>query len=197
MSSKNYRSVSRALDRYPTPLKLVRAAFEQLCEVADWLPGTRSVLEPGAGPGTFIHMAKQYCHYLTDEPVGVELEPWEWTHGPFQCVQKDFLEWKPRRRFDFIPANPPFTYAEEFLRHSRNLLEPDGHMFYLARVGLAGTKQRRELWKEINLLEFWLIRPRPSFTEDGQSDSSEYAFLLMDDKHEHCSENVRFRWLDW
>jgi hypothetical protein len=199
MSSKNYRSEPDPLDRYPTPVKLVRAGFEMVCEVTDIVPSVGYMLEPGCGPGTFCHVAKNYCHGLKAPPVGVDLDfEWALPLSKFTRLKKDFLKWKPKRRWDLIATNPPFSIAEEFIRHSRELLNPvRGRMLYLCRIGLAGSIKRIPMWKEINLLEVWMIRPRPSFMLTGGSDSSEYAFFLMDAQRENCSLDVRFRWVDW
>lgn len=197
MSAKNRRQAAKAHDIYPTPVRLVRAGFDVLFQRhGEVLQHARRFLEPGAGFGPFCRMASLYL------PAGASITGVE-THPPakrypYTLVKQDFLRWKPARRpFDLIATNPPFTLAEEFIRRSQQLLGQTGLMFYLMRMGVTGSKQRRALWHEVNLREVWLIRPRPSFQKDGGSDATEYAFFLMDGQTENCSEDVHFRWLDW
>lgn len=201
MSAKNRSGSSKAHDRYLTPPRLARAAFERLYELyGAELYGATRFLEPGAGPGTFCRIARDYGVKLKDV-VGVELHSSEGcAEAGYKLVKADFLLWKTKEvgqpRFDLIVSNPPFTYAEEFIRHSWSLLNIGGFMLYLARIGLAGTKTRRALWNDVPLKEIWLCRPRPSFVSEGGSDASEYAFFLIQ-KRIAKPEPPVFRWLDW
>ena len=200
MSAKNRSGASKAHDRYLTPPRLARAAFERLYELyGKELYGATRFLEPGAGPGTFCRIAKNYGTKLKDV-VGVELHNAEGrAESGYQLVKADFLRWQPKDKtlFDLSVSNPPFTFAEEFIRHNFALTAPNGYLLYLARIGLAATKTRRDLWDTIPLKEIWLCRPRPSFVSEGGSDASEYAFFLMHKCHPQNRYDVVFRWLDW
>ena len=199
MSAKNRRVASKAFDIYPTPVRLVRTAFDFLfARHGAQLADVRHMVEPGAGFGPFCRMAALYlptsCKF-----TGIELHPpADATRFEYDLVHLNFLDWHPRRAScGLIATNPPFTQAEAFITHSQALLAPDGLMLYLMRVGILGTKRRREFWRSVNLREMWLVRPRPSFQKEGGSDASEYAFFLMDGQRQHCSENVQLYWLDW
>ena len=131
--------------------------------------------------------------------TGVELHPpAEQERFAYALAHLHYLDWYPAKPgCGLIATNPPFTLAEEFIRHSQTVLAPDGLMLYLMRMGVLGSKRRRELWGEVNLREVWTVRPRPSFQKEGGSDASEYSFFLMDGQRQHCSEDVRMLWLDW
>lgn len=199
MSAKNRSIASKAFDIYPSPVRLIRTAFDFLftrhgAQLAD----VQHVVEPGAGFGPFCRMASLYLP-TTCKFTGIELHPpADAARFNYDLVHLNFLDWHPSRKsIGLIATNPPFTAAEEFISHSQELLAPDGLMLYLMRVGVLGSKRRREFWRAVNLREVWLVRPRPSFQKDGGSDASEYAFFLMDGQRQNCSENVQMYWLDW
>jgi len=197
MSSRGRGLAAKAHDNYPTPIALVRAGYEMLGEHhGAWLSTVDSVLEPGAGPGTFCHVAKRYCKSLNGTVVGVDPFPPKERYE-YHLIQQDFLQWNTQQKFRLIITNPPFTLSEDFIRKSQDLLTPDGKMLYLLRIGMAASKKRRELWESTNLEEIWMCRKRPGFTRNGSSDSSEYAFFLIDNQREKCSQDTRFRWVDW
>lgn len=197
MSAKNRKQSAKIGDVYPTPVKLVRAGFERFISVQpDFSEAVTSFLEPGAGLGPFCKMASVYLPSLCKN-VGVEKTPPK-DRYTYSLVETDFLTYFPKAPIDFIATNPPFVLAEEFIYHARSMLAKDNSfMLFLMRVGILGSKKRRDLWDKVNLREVWLIRPRPSFQKEGGSDASEYAFFLMDKQLDHCSKNVHLSWLDW
>ncbi len=200
MSSKNRGKQSELGDLYLTPPALVHAGYNLLLErYGERIYGVKSVLEPGCGPAPFSRIAPTYCRSLAQRPVGVERFRHSMTGAAkgVQRVYADFLLWKTRKRFDLIPTNPPFTYAERFIYKSKSLLtKPTALMFYLMRLSVLGAKCRRELWDEVNLMRVDIIRPRPSFTEDG-SDSAEYAFFTMDGREPESDGPPVLGWVDW
>lgn len=194
MSSTNRKQAAKAHDKYPTPVRLVRAAFDQLLVHRPRVALSRSFLEPGAHAGAFCQVADLYCRGVK-KPVGVDPYP-PVTRHPYTLVQKDFLQWKTRQTFDFIATNPPFRLFEEFLLKSQSLLNLRGTMLYLMRLSVLGSKKRREFWPQVQLNEVWVVRPRPSFQKEGGSDSSEYAFFVFD-RPSNGGPNPDMYWLDW
>lgn len=195
MSSKNRKKASKAHDRYPTPHKLVRAGFDKLIELYPHVAQAQSFLEPGANTGAFCKYAEMYCD-LQQVPVGVEMFPVK-DRFPYTMHQEDYLTWEAPQSFDLSATNPPFTWFTQFMLQSRDQLTPRGMMMYLMRIGALGSKKRRPFWKQVNLRDVVMIRPRPSFQVDNQTDSSEYAFFILDGQRENCSEDVALHWLDW
>lgn len=196
MSSKGRKKASKAHDKYPTPNKLVRAGFDKLVELYPQAAEATSFLEPGSNAGAFCKYAEMYCA-IEGKTVGVELFPSKYRH-PYQLIEADYRTWQTRRRFDLIGTNPPFTWFTDFILRSREqLTTPENLMLYLMRIGALGSKKRRPFWKKVNLKNVLLIRPRPSFQVDNQTDSSEYAFFILDGQREHCSEDVKMGWIDW
>jgi hypothetical protein len=172
-----------------------------------------SFLEAGAGRGPFCETARLYCRGLRGFPVGVELHP-QPKRFEYKLVQADFLRWKANMSFDFQATNPPFTWAEDFIRKGLEILSPEGMMLYLMRIGVAAGVCRTELWKEVvKLKELWMVRRRPNFNvrsekveinpETGKkkvqgSDATEYAFFLMEHRTPaNATVPTIFRWLEW
>ena len=198
MSAKNRKKKSDILDRYYTPMALAIAGFGMLRRTrSKWLDGVQSVLEPGSGPGTFCEASKDFTPNRVSPPVGVEMVPPRSLYPGHRLVKRNFLDWKTKLRFDLIPTNPPFTYANAFIKRSVQLLTPTGLCMFLMRVGVAGGLDRSKMWQEeINLIEVCMVAPRPGFTYDGETDASEYAFFIFDGK-QPCSQETRMSWLLW
>jgi hypothetical protein len=198
VSAKNRKKKSDILDRYYTPMALAIAAFGHLRRSrGEWLDQVTSVLEPGSGPGTFCEASKAFTSGRLHPPVGVEMVPPTNIYSGHQLVQRNFLDWKTRRCWDLVITNPPFTYANAFIRKSASLLTPRGLAVFLMRVGVAGGLERMRMWQEeINLIEVCMVAPRPGFTYDGETDASEYAFFLFDGK-QPCSRETKMSWLKW
>jgi hypothetical protein len=198
VSAKNRKKKSDILDRYYTPMALAIAAFGHLQRTrGEWLDNVASVLEPGSGPGTFCEASKAFTPGRLHPPVGVEMVSPKNVYSGHQLVQRNFLDWKTTRRFDLIPTNPPFTYANKFIKKSVSLLAPEGLCMFLMRVGVAGGLERTKMWQEeINLIEVCMVAPRPGFSYDGATDASEYAFFLFDDR-KPCSRDTKMSWLKW
>jgi hypothetical protein len=198
VSAKNRKKKSDILDRYYTPMALAIAGFGYVQRTRpDFLNEVRYLLEPGSGPGTFCAASHGFVPHLMAKPLGVEMVPPKSVYPGHALVTRNFLDWKPKRRFDFIPTNPPFTYANKFIKKSVSLLTPRGMCMFLMRVGVAGGLDRTRMWQEeINLIEVCMIAPRPGFTYDGETDASEYAFFFFDGK-KPCSQDTKMSWLLW
>lgn len=198
MSAKNRKKKSDILDRYYTPMALAIAGFGHLQRTRpEFMEGVKMLLEPGSGPGTFCAASRGFVPNLVKQPVGIDMVPPKTLYPGHTCVRRNFLDWRTKQRFDLLPTNPPFTYANAFIKKSVKLLTPTGLCMFLMRVGVAGGLERMAMWQEeINLIEVCMVSPRPGFTYDGETDASEYAFFLFDGK-QPCSQETRLTWLRW
>lgn len=194
MSAKNRKKQSKLNDFYPTPLKLVRAAFDKLVEEFPQVSQSRLFLEPGAGRGNFCAVAANYLPRC--DVHGVEMHRIQGARFGYRLHQADFLKWQTEMRFGLVATNPPFIPFPQFILKSRELLTSRGLMFYLLRIGALGAKKRIEFWQQIDLKRVWLCRPRPSFEVDGSTDATEYAFFVMGGGMPG-RKKPEFDWLDW
>lgn len=166
-------------DVYPTP----NWAVEQILNAALLSPYHRlRILDPGAGSGVWGAIASST---IRSEVWGVELrdlgEPLaefdQWFGGT------DYLKWLPssdlfgnERRFDLIIGNPPYSLAEEFIRHSFDLLAPGGQVIFLLRLAfLEGQARAKGLWVECQPERVLVLPKRPSFSGNGKTDAVAYA----------------------
>ncbi len=93
---------------------------------------------------------------------------------------RDFLEHKPKFKYDVIITNPPFSLSAEFLEHARSMLAPDGTLIFLQRMNWLGSGIRVPFWERVTFPEKTpIIVPRPKFVKGG-SDSTEYCWFIWD-----------------
>ena len=173
-----------AFDHYPTDLKDCRAALSLLPPGFD--PGY--ILDPGAGTGVWGVAARE--RWPNAVIVGTDIRPLPrpkvydfWFTGGY-----DFLLNRERGIFDLAMGNPPFgksgskkdrKAAEKFVRRSLALLTDDGYAdFLLPLTFLAGQGRARGLYVEHPPRRIAVMAERPSFTGDGLTDNTEYAFYL-------------------
>ena len=92
-------------------------------------------------------------------------------HGPFAAHFKD--------GFDVVATNPPFSLGEFVVRRSLEMLKPQGCAVFLVKMAFLSTQERSKLFVSRPPAEVWILRARPSFTGDGNTDvAQEYAFAF-------------------
>ena len=75
-----------------------------------------------------------------------------------------------------VCTNPPYSLAEDFVRHSRKLyLNAD--LVFLLRLGFLASAGRLPLWRDIGAPDVNVLPNRPSFTGNG-TDSADYAWFI-------------------
>lgn len=82
--------------------------------------------------------------------------------------------------FDLIILNPPFSLAQEFVEKSFEL-SPNGTVAVLLRLNWLGSKKRIAFHKK-NPSNVYVLPKRPSFTNDGRTDGTEYAWFVFGPK---------------
>lgn len=150
-----------ALDSYQTPEKAIRT-LETF--IAPYIHDGDTFLEPCRGNGNIVRVFEPYF-------VG-EVGWFEITEG------LDYLSRSVERR-DWIITNPPFSLALEFLQKS--LREAD-NVAYLLRLNFLGSQKRLPFWQAHPPDALLVLSERPCFTEDGKTDSTEYAWFIWSDR---------------
>lgn len=197
-------SQRRLHDFYETPEWTTESIIRRLPSVVTGHYSTLydRVLEPAAGNGAIIRVMRRLerVRSLTT----VELEPARSLYlktrvRPNRHFSGDFrsfanLEEKRIRRevderdmygaplddigYTLILTNPPFSLAETFLLRSLPLLTPEiGYLVMLLRLAFVESKGRAELHRKYPS-DIHVLPERPSFTGDGQSDMSAYAWFV-------------------
>jgi hypothetical protein len=181
-------------DFYPTPYPLARQMIEQY---APYQVPPSFVLDMGAGSGVFGDAAR--AAYPSAYITGVDIRPLSrprsydyWLTGGYDFLLNDESE-----VFDLVIGNPPYRYAEAFVRRGLSLLTHGGTMVLLLRLAfLEGQERGRGLWCEHLPKEVAVLCQRPSFTGDAGTDATAYAVFVWQKTVWQCVP-PRLSWLDW
>lgn len=194
----------RDYDFYETPIELCRAALRKY--VSPKFMG--NILDPGCGNGNWGKAIASYIdknnYYLAGIDIRKEVEiPVEiyddLAIGDFinyrNLKMRDELQDTAFPQFDLIIGNPPYKYAEEFIRQSFELLKDGGKMIFLLRLAfLEGQVRGKDLWKNFPPVEVAISSRRVSFTNNGKSDNTAYAIYCWIKGYDGPTF---LDWLDW
>lgn len=164
----------RDFDFYPTPYYVAEDALSFL---PDDLQPAR-ILDPGAGTGIWGNAArKRYQDAIitgvetrieTAKPVAYDV----WIHDDFLLTQPSFP-------YNLVIGNPPYDRAEQFIRHSMRYLDNGGYIIMLLRLNfLEGQGRAKGLYREYPLKQVVVRAARVSFTGDGQTNATAYAYFI-------------------
>lgn len=163
------------LDFYETPDWAIRP----LGSVLPVKAGDR-ILDAGCGTGAILRCVGEM--FPENEIRGVEkdetrcLAAREMTELPVD--RGDFLLLQ--ERFDIIVSNPPYSFAIEFVQKALTLAPV---VAMLLRLPWLASQCRAE-WHRENPAHVCVLPRRPSFTGDGKTDATEYAWFLWGAGHE-------------
>lgn len=185
-------------DLYITPPELVNAAIVKF-SIEEPHPYFDFGLDVGCGSGIWGKVATNLVA-LVD---GIDIVPSvsDMDINQFRMVYTcDFLGFgiKYYVRYNFIFGNPPYSLAEEFIRHSFELLEPNGYIYFLLRLSfLEGIARGKGLFKEFPIKRVYVCSRRPSFfSTNGKhtTDTLAYAMFLWQKGYTGKTE---LSFLDW
>jgi len=161
----------RPLDAYYTPDALASALVGTLAGTH----GLRgSVLEPHAGDGAFVRALEALG--LTVCPLDIDPDAKGIDHP--NGVVGDFLEYElPTSSPDWIVGNPPFSQAEQHIRHALKTARVG--VAFLLRLAMLESGKRVQFWAEHPASAVYVLAQRPSFTGGG-TDSAAYALFVWD-----------------
>lgn len=157
MSATNRGATRNERDFYATP----EEAFKPLIP---FLPKEWSYWEPACGDGRLIR-------WMREEGLnadGADLEP-----AVDGYPKVDFLKDETFR--DCIISNPPFSLAHEFCDHA---IKHSNHVFMLLRLNFLASLKRRDWFKENEPTALFVLSKRPSFTNNGKTDATDYAWIM-------------------
>lgn len=173
------------LDRYYTPDLLAK-------QLIDFIGinnhESMSILEPSVGGGSFLSaVSDKHKVYACDiDPSALGLSQLVVnTEETFIC---DFLDLE-CSDIDWIIGNPPYREAEKHCLHA--IKNARKGVAFLLRLGFLASVQRAEFWKQNPPTRVIVLSKRPSFTCDGKTDGSEYAFFVW----EKCAERKPVEWI--
>jgi len=178
-------------DVYETPEKLALRCVAEFYNI-------ESVLDPGAGSGvwgravrTLHHNAVIYGLDVRDIPRPMEYFSW---------ITNDYLSWHTNAKFDLIIGNPPFILAEEFIFHSRQFLNPYGHIAFLLPTQFQHTVGRGTgLFTVYKPQLIYSLMQRPNFTGPegeplGKANTDDYIFGVWG---KETADFCKHEWMKW
>lgn len=185
-------STRHAYDFYPTPLTLAQSALSLLPDGYE----PRAILDAGCGDGVWGQAARQKWGD-TPHLVGTDIRDVGTLPGYNLVYQYDFLNalsWQ--NLFPLVMGNPPFSQAEEFVRHAHELAARGGYVLMLLRLAmLEGQKRGADFWPHYKPVHVAVLSRRPSFTGDSKTDRTAYGVFLW---HVGSTEHeTTLSWLDW
>jgi len=89
----------------------------------------------------------------------------------------DYLAGECKTKTDMIITNPPFDKSIPIIEKAINEVRDGGFVVMLQRLNfMGGVTYKKEFWDRVGLPKYIFVhRKRMSFTEDGKTDSIEYA----------------------
>ena len=122
--------VSKDLQYYPTPQKVIDKLFEYIYQIKN-----TKVLEPSCGCGRIMDRARE----MGAEVFGIEYnfnrvkEAREKGH---KVLHANFLETVPEQIYDFVIMNPPFygKHYAKHVKHALRFLKPNGKLFSILPI---------------------------------------------------------------
>lgn len=164
MSSTGRGLPREANDFYPTPKWLTRAIVPKVTN------NPYTIFEPACGTGAIVDVMR-------------EAFPEAYVYATDLTTGQDFLTTPPRREFNLIITNPPFSLAQEFI--DRAMLwrrDSSSLVVMLLRLNFLGSQKRAEWWRSRPMPAVYVTPKRPPFGKNKHgkigTDSTEYAWFI-------------------
>lgn len=193
-------------DFYITPPELAKEAMIKFAVDEELLKRERLIiLDAGCGTGVWGDAAKWFAYFSNgigyypaiygvdidiqlDDEMKVVYDDW-WEQDFLKCEKKGF---------NLVLGNPPYSLAEEFIRHSLELLDYGGYVYFLLRLSfLEGMGRGKGLFQEFPIKRIYVSSRRPSFfSTNGKhtTDTLAYAMFLWQKGYKGKTETKFFDW---
>ena len=213
-----------SFDNYPTEEKLVRAALQLIppqdhsiildpgAGDGNWGRVIRQIYPTAEIHGVELRQIKaakgydrwftcNFADYQTDQRYDLVIG-----NPPFDdfwnVEQKQLASQAKKRGEKYIrpkrPADLTFADAEVFIRQSIALTKEGGYIVFLLRLAFLASQTRgRGLWKEFSPERVHILMQRPSFIENGNTDTEEYALFIWRVGYKMQVNYTMLHWFDW
>lgn len=172
MSATNRGAERRENDYYPTPAWCVHRLLDA---IGHRLPTVGWWLEPAVGDGAIVRAVQTHGGRKTLPWVGLDIAPRVYPNENLQVHRLDYLSLGPAvSKYRVGITNPPFSLALPF---AQRMTQDCGAAIMLTRLNwLAGAK--RSAWLREHTPSVYVLPDRPSFTGDGSTDATDYAWMV-------------------
>jgi len=193
-------------DYYPTPPSCVSAILENARQHHQYiltpLTGQKlKVLDVGAGTGIWGKVLKHQLPKFQNLQIwGVDIQDFPkpveydyWIRQDFLSEQGNLLMNK--ETFNLVMGNPPYKFAEQFVRKSLDLTKRGGYVIMLTRLAfLESIGRATGLFNEYIPECVTVLARRPSFHLDKKTGSLAYCVVTWK-KDSYC--DTQLDWLNW
>lgn len=93
-------------------------------------------------------------------------------------IKGSYLDIDCKNRYSVIITNPPFNISRSIIDKALDDVVDGGYVVMLLRLNYLGGKLRKDLWESHMAKYIFVHNKRMSFTEDGKTDSIEYAHYV-------------------
>jgi SAM-dependent methyltransferase len=191
-------------DFYETPIELCREVFSffpvklKISVPNKWTPAVR-ILDTGCGTGVWGRALAEVAGNLDALSLfGIDIENRfkDKDKYPYnEVVIADYFQHEFPFKFDLIVGNPPYKYAEEFVRASLSSLKDVGVLAFLLRTTFLNSQKRTlGLYKEYPPKTVYISGRRPSFSGDGKTNAEDYCVIVWVKGY---SGKTRLKWFMW
>lgn len=175
MSSTNRGAERSKFDYYVTPIPAIKHFLSEF-ERPVLLRG--EILDPCAGgdanrPMSYPTALTEFSPFDPDIIRTIDIR--EDSRAGSIC---DYLKTQMDHQPDVIISNPPFDLAVQFIEKALFDVKEGGIVVMLCRLNFFGSGKRKAFWHSNMPVWAYVHSERMSFTEDGKTDSIEYAHLV-------------------
>jgi len=157
------KTMRNQYDFYPTP----HWCYEKLPVNFSYY---KTALEPCAGDGRIVTFLKKQ---------GID--------NVNECEIQDGVDFfNYGKKVDLIFTNPPYSIAQEFIKHSLELADT---VIMLLRINFLGAQKRYEFFSNNEPDALYVLSKRPSFTGKG-TDSTEYAWFVWQKGEKYINPGI-------
>lgn len=95
-------------------------------------------------------------------------------------IKYDYLKYDIKINPDVIITNPPFNNSIDIIKKALRDVQENGFVIMLQRLNfMGGVTEKKKFWEEVGSPKYIFVhRKRMSFTDNGQTDSIEYAHYV-------------------
>lgn len=197
----------RKHDFYETPKELCDMALSRMIlselDYLDYICPFNSVMDAGCGSGVWgsaLHKQYNISAIRNLSLDGIDIQEMDSNLCYTGWFTGNFLDFDCSDKYDLVMGNPPYSLAEEFVRHSMKTLKEGGYVYFLLRLAFLESKKRYfGLFKEYKPKRVYVLSRRPSFfSSKGDNrkttDALSYAMFLW---QKGWSGNTVLDWLYW
>ena len=178
-------------DFYATPHGCTEAMLRSAAPMRD----ATDIVEPACGDGAILDVLTpwatpvqgKWSGYREGPSVaGIESDKGraaEARRRGHAVLVGDFLTWTIPATLGarvWIVGNPPYSLAREFVEHSLGILPTGCRVTFLLRLAFLAAQSRAHLYSGVGFHHLGVLGKRPSFTPDGKTDSSDYAWFTWE-----------------